>query len=202
MTDSEHNAWLEAALANTLAGEPVENITISSNEIGIHDAYALQRELVGRLESHGGWGDVYGYKAALTAEPAQQAMGINEPIIGVLFEHAAYQADSATTVATDRLVLLETEVGFTLRKEITAPVAKDDVFDAIACCSGMIELASPISNNALQVLTLSRTTQPPTAALLEHQQRIPWTLMLTPYRSLSRVSMPSNKRFKPPWRVA
>ena len=43
MTDSEHNAWLEAALANTLAGEPVENITISSNEIGIHDAYALQQ---------------------------------------------------------------------------------------------------------------------------------------------------------------
>ena len=143
MTDSEHNAWLEAALANTLAGEPVENITISSNEIGNHDAYALQRELVARLESHGGWGEVYGYKAALTAEPAQQAMGINEPIIGVLFEHSAYQADSAKAVATDRPVLLETEVGFTLRKEITAPVAKDDVFDAIACCSGMIELASP-----------------------------------------------------------
>ena len=143
MTDSEHNAWLEAALANTLAGEPVENITISSNEIGIHDAYALQRELVAKLESHGGWGGVYGYKAALTAEPAQQAMGINEPIIGVLFEHAAYQADGATAVATDRPVLLETEVGFTLRKEITAPVAEDDVFDAIARCCGMIELASP-----------------------------------------------------------
>jgi len=143
MTDSEHNAWLEAALANTLAGEPVENITISSSKIGIHDAYALQRKLVAKLESNGGWGGVYGYKAALTAVPAQQAMGINEPIIGVVFEHAAYQADSATTVATDRLVLLETEVGFTLRKEITAPVAEDDVFDAIACCSGMIELASP-----------------------------------------------------------
>lgn len=143
MTDSEHNAWLEAALANTLAGEPVENITISSSKIGIHDAYALQRKLVAKLESDGGWGGVYGYKAALTAVPAQQAMGINEPIIGVVFEHAAYQADSATTVATDRLVLLETEVGFTLRKEITAPVAKDDVFDAIACCSGIIELASP-----------------------------------------------------------
>jgi len=143
MTDSEHNAWLEAALANTLAGEPVENITISSSKIGIHDAYALQRKLVAKLESNGGWGGVYGYKAALTAVPAQQAMGINEPIIGVLFEHAAYQADGASAVATDRPVLLETEVGFTLRKEITAPVAEDDVFDAIARCCGMIELASP-----------------------------------------------------------
>ncbi len=143
MTDSEHNAWLEAALANTLAGEPVENITIRSTEIGTHEAYALQRELVARLEIHGGWGEVYGYKAALTAEPAQQAMGINEPIIGVLFEHSAYQADSAPAVAMGRPVLLETEIGFTLRKDITAPVAKDDVFDAIAYCSGMIELASP-----------------------------------------------------------
>ena len=169
MTDSEHNAWLEAALANTLAGKPVENITISSSKLGIHDAYALQRKLVAKLESDGGWGGVYGYKAALTAVPAQQAMGINEPIIGVVFEHAAYQADSATTVATDRLVLLETEVGFTLRKEITAPVAKDDVFDAIACCSGMIELASPnlqqrptsadlIANNAASYGCISGTS--------------------------------------------
>lgn len=169
MTDSEHNAWLEAALANTLAGKPVENITISSSKLGIHDAYALQRKLVAKLESDGGWGGVYGYKAALTAVPAQQAMGINEPIIGVVFEHAAYQADSETTVATDRLVLLETEVGFTLRKEITAPVAKDDVFDAIACCSGMIELASPnlqqrptsadlIANNAASYGCISGTS--------------------------------------------
>ena len=121
-----------------------------------------------------------GYKAALTAVPAQQAMGINEPI-GVVFEHAAYQADSATTVATDRLVLLETEAGFTLRKEITAPVAKDDVFDAIACCSGMIELASPnlqqrptgadlIANNAASYGCISGASA-----------AYPTTLILTPY---------------------
>jgi 2-keto-4-pentenoate hydratase len=107
------------------------------------EAYALQHELVGKLRDHGGWGEIYGYKAALTALPAQQAMGITEPIIGVLFERAVFPADGATTIKTDRPVLLETEVGFTLGKPITEPVTEHNVLDAVAYCSGLIELASP-----------------------------------------------------------
>ena len=84
MTDSQQNAWLDAVLANTLAGKPVQNISVDYPDISIGDAYSLQRELVRKLQDHGGWGRVYGYKAALTAEPAQQALGINEPIVGVL----------------------------------------------------------------------------------------------------------------------
>jgi 2-keto-4-pentenoate hydratase len=143
MTDSQQNAWLDAVLANTLAGKPVQNISVDYPDISIGDAYSLQRELVRKLQDHGGWGRVYGYKAALTAEPAQQAMGINEPIVGVLFERAVHQADGATAIKTDRPVLLETEVGFTLGKPITKPVTEHDVFDAITHCRGMIELASP-----------------------------------------------------------
>ncbi len=143
MTDSQQPTWLDAALANTLAGEPVQNISVNHPDIAMDDAYALQRELVTKLQDHGGWGDVYGYKAALTAEPAQQAMGINQPIIGVLFERAVFQADGATAITTDRPVLLETEVGFTLGKPITEPVTEHNVLDAVAYCSGMIELASP-----------------------------------------------------------
>ena len=143
MTDSQQNAWLDAVLANTLAGKPVENISVDYPDISIGDAYSLQRELVRKLQDHGGWGRVYGYKVALTAEPAQQAMGINEPIIGVLFERAVHQAGGATAIKTDRPVLLETEVGFTLGKPITEPVTEHNVLDAVAYCSGMIELASP-----------------------------------------------------------
>ena len=83
MTDSQQPTWLDAALTKTLAGEPVQNISVNHPDISMDEAYALQHELVGKLRDHGGWGEIYGYKAALTALPAQQAMGITEPIIGV-----------------------------------------------------------------------------------------------------------------------
>jgi|TARA_Y200000002_G_scaffold16009_1_gene12533 2-keto-4-pentenoate hydratase len=143
MTDSQQPTWLDAALTKTLAGEPVQNISVNHPDISMDEAYALQHELVGKLRDHGGWGEIYGYKAALTALPAQQAMGITEPIIGVLFERAVFPADGATTIKTDRPVLLETEVGFTLGKPITEPVTEHNVLDAVAYCSGLIELASP-----------------------------------------------------------
>ena len=143
MTDSQQPTWLDAALAKTLVGEPVQNISVNHPDISMDEAYALQHELVGKLRDHGGWGEIYGYKAALTALPAQQAMGITEPIIGVLFERAVFPADGATTIKTDRPVLLETEVGFTLGKPITEPVTEHNVLDAVAYCSGLIELASP-----------------------------------------------------------
>jgi 2-keto-4-pentenoate hydratase len=143
MTDSQQPTWLDAALTKTLAGEPVQNISVNHPDTSMDEAYALQHELVGKLRDHGGWGEIYGYKAALTALPAQQAMGITEPIIGVLFERAVFPADGATTIKTDRPVLLETEVGFTLGKPITEPVTEHNVLDAVAYCSGLIELASP-----------------------------------------------------------
>jgi 2-keto-4-pentenoate hydratase len=143
MTDSQQPTWLDAALTKTLAGESVQNISVNHPDISMDEAYALQHELVGKLRDHGGWGEIYGYKAALTALPAQQAMGITEPIIGVLFERAVFPADGATTIKTDRPVLLETEVGFTLGKPITEPVTEHNVLDAVAYCSGLIELASP-----------------------------------------------------------
>ena len=143
MTDSQQPTWLDAALTKTLAGEPIQNISVNHPDISMDEAYALQHELVGKLRDHGGWGEIYGYKAALTALPAQQAMGITEPIIGVLFERAVFPADGATTIKTDRPVLLETEVGFTLGKPITEPVTEHNVLDAVAYCSGLIELASP-----------------------------------------------------------
>ncbi len=145
MDTESQDQWLQATLNHVLSGQPIENIATAWPELTQPKAYQLQRQLVTQLQKDGGWGQVYGYKAALTAEPAQQAMGIDEPIVGVLFEHAAYTAgtDAGLTVSTDRSVLLETELGFLLSKSITEPVSDDDVFDAVKECRCMVELAAP-----------------------------------------------------------
>ena len=87
MSTANNDQWLDAALENVLAAKPIENISLTQPDITKEAAYDLQRQLVARLQAHGGWGDIYGYKAALTAQAAQQAMGIDEPIIGALFQH-------------------------------------------------------------------------------------------------------------------
>ena len=143
MNTTSIEPWLANALECVLSGEPVENISISQPNISLTEAYDVQRELVAQIAASERWGHISGYKAALTAEAAQHAMGIDEPIVGVLFTQAAYQAEPATAVTTDRPVLLETELGFTLGKSITEPVHCDTVLDAISMCRGMIELAAP-----------------------------------------------------------
>lgn len=143
MSTAKRDQWLDATLDNVLAAKPIENISLTQPDITTEAAYDLQHQLIARLQSHGGWGDIYGYKAALTAPAAQQAMGINEPIIGALFQRGAQRANAQVDVQTDRPILLETELGFTLSRAITEPVDVDTVLDSIDACRGMIELAAP-----------------------------------------------------------
>ncbi|MDP6186445.1 MAG: hypothetical protein QF863_04380, partial [Pseudomonadales bacterium] len=143
MSTAKNDQWLDAALENVLEAKPIENISLTQPDITKEAAYDLQRQLVARLQAHGGWGDIYGYKAALTAQAAQQAMGIDEPIIGALFQHGVQRASAQTPVQADRPVLLETELGFTLSKAITDPVDLETVLDSVGECQGMIELAAP-----------------------------------------------------------
>ena len=89
MSTEKNDPWLDAALKNVLAGRPIENISLTQPDLTTEAAYHLQHQLIKRLQANGGWGEIYGYKAALTAQAAQDAMGIDEPIIGALFQHGA-----------------------------------------------------------------------------------------------------------------
>ena len=143
MSTAKSNQWLDATLESVLAAKPIENISLTQPDITAEAAYDLQHQLIARLQTHGGWGDIYGYQAALTAQAAQQAMSIDEPLIGALFQHGAKSTNAQIAVHADRPILLETELGFTLSQAITEPVDLDTVLDSVGDCRGMIELAAP-----------------------------------------------------------
>ena len=71
MSTAKSNQWLDATLESVLAAKPIENISLTQPDITAEAAYDLQHQLIARLQTHGGWGDIYGYKAALTAQAAQ-----------------------------------------------------------------------------------------------------------------------------------
>jgi 2-keto-4-pentenoate hydratase len=113
-----------------------DSVSAAHDELTLDDAYDIQHQFVAlRKEA------ISGYKAALTAPAAQQAMGINTAIIGALF--AVGEFDATQTIVPNGAALLETELGYRVNDAISAPVNADDVARLLHCCMPMIELASP-----------------------------------------------------------
>ena len=113
-----------------------DSISAEHGDLSMDDAYDVQHRFVALRNE-----PISGYKAALTAAAAQQAMGIDRPIIGVLFASGAHS--SAEPIQSGKPVLLETELGFRVARDINDPVDATQALDAVDQCIPMIELASP-----------------------------------------------------------
>ena len=127
--------WANRFIESHKSDAPYPNLSTEAPHATIAEAYGIQNEFVAALP-----GAVEGYKAALTAAPAQQAMGIDAPVYGVLFHWGAREPG---TLSEPRPLILETELGDRLGDDIDAPTTAIEVVDRIATCHPMIELASP-----------------------------------------------------------
>lgn len=113
-----------------------DSISAAQDDLNLDDAYDIQRRYVSLRGE-----PISGYKAAMTATQAQQAMGIDKPIIGALFAGGAHP--QSEPVALNMPILLETELAFRVNQAVTTPVTPDSAFDCVEACLPMIELAAP-----------------------------------------------------------
>ena len=140
-----------AQCAEALAeGTPYPSFSSSGQTTTIDHAYAIQHLFVSNQDR-----EISGYKAALTAFSAQQAMGIDAPVTGVLFADGA--RSNGDTVSVPNGGVLETELGFILAQEIVTPVTEDSVLEKMAGCAPMIEVAKPNLSGPLNGLDLIAT---------------------------------------------
>lgn len=130
------NNFIEACLESLQTGDPYPSFSEGSSDPTVANAYATQQLFVAAQAR-----PIAGYKAALTAAPAQQAMGIAAPVLGVLFEQG--RSRPLDHVAVPGGGVLETELGFTLAQDITSPVTPASVLDRVDCCHTMVEVAKP-----------------------------------------------------------
>ncbi|HCD26962.1 MAG TPA: hypothetical protein DER02_05555 [Gammaproteobacteria bacterium] len=146
------NTFLERSLDAFAQFEALPNFSAEQSAATLADAYACQSQIVAALRGTPSFGDIFGYKAALTAPVAQQAMGTDQPVIGVLPTAGDFSAAAQSgPLQLQRPVMLETELGFTLAEDIAAgtgakpaqPLSAADVPQLIASCQPMIELAAP-----------------------------------------------------------
>ncbi len=113
-----------------------DSVSAAHDELSLDDAYDIQHRFVALRQE-----TISGYKAALTAPAAQQAMGIDVPIVGVLFADGEFASDQP--VVLHKQALLEAEIGFVSAAHIDRDVTADNVLDYMAGCMAMIEVASP-----------------------------------------------------------
>ncbi|MDA0979016.1 MAG: hypothetical protein O3B72_10680 [Proteobacteria bacterium] len=98
-------------------------------------AYGLQQQYVALRQSV-----VAGYKAAVTNRQGQEALGLDEPLLGVLFEETRLAAGDLDRIEGAVTPVIETEVGFVLAHDVSTPVTPGSVTGVLACWQPMIEI--------------------------------------------------------------
>ncbi len=103
--------------------------------ISVEEAYATQKAFV---EMRGE--TITGYKAGLTSTDAQQAQGVDSPVSGVLFERVRFDSGADVETSLMGMPLIETEIGFLVSADVTAPVSRDNVIGVLASFMPMVEI--------------------------------------------------------------
>jgi 2-oxo-3-hexenedioate decarboxylase len=127
--------WAEHLLEAEARRQAVPPITDAEPGLRVDEAYEIQDELVRRRVARGE--TVAGAKLGLTSRAKQRAMGVDEPVYGVLTDAMLLAADQP--LALDGLIhpRAEPEIVFILGEDLAGPgVTLHDVLDATAavCC--------------------------------------------------------------------
>lgn len=101
-------------------------------------AYEVQSALD---KARGARSPISGFKGALTAKAAQQSMGLADPASGVLFEEMRFSPGCEVPLEQFSRLVVETEIGFCVGREISQPISYEELPDYIAYNLPMIELA-------------------------------------------------------------
>lgn len=125
-------------LAAEATGRQIGLLSLRHPGITLDDAYAIQSAQMARKLALGR--RIIGWKIGLTSKVMQEALGINTPDSGVLYDDMAF-ADGST-VPTGRFIQprIETEIAFVLRHPLAGTVTRHEVLAATDFVCPAIEI--------------------------------------------------------------
>lgn len=127
-------ALVEAERTNT----QMRLISGGHPDMNMDDAYAVQARVVAAKEAAGA--RRVGWKIGLTSRAMQQALGIDIPDSGVLFEDMVFETGGR--VAAGRFIQprVEAEIAFVLKSDITGAATRDQVLAATDYVCASLEI--------------------------------------------------------------
>lgn len=119
------------------------------------DAYAVQHSWVEKKIASGR--RIIGHKIGLTSKAMQQALGINEPDSGVLFDDMLFP--DAGEVPTDRFIAtrIEAELAFILKRDLAGPHCS--IFDVLAATDYVVPALEILDTRILRVDPATKATR-------------------------------------------
>ncbi|WP_150525625.1 2-oxo-hept-4-ene-1,7-dioate hydratase [Roseibium sediminis] len=139
MTPQDHACAAEELFNAEKTGKQIGLLSLRYPDIGMADAYAIQNELL-KLKLSAGR-NVVGWKIGLTSKAMQDALGIDIPDSGILFDDMAFE--SGATVPGGRFIQprIEAEIAFVMKSALDgADVTREDVLAATECIVPSIEI--------------------------------------------------------------
>ena len=108
----------------------------------LDDAYRIQ-DVVHRLMTEAGRGDIAGWKIALTSKAMQQMTGVDQPAAGAIFSKVVHASPARVVVAGYHHLGVEFEVAVRLAEALPAsggPWTRASVASKVAACLPAFEL--------------------------------------------------------------
>lgn len=139
MTPEDHARAAEALLKAEETGQQIGLLTKQHPEIGLDDAYAVQKAIYRAKMAQGR--HVIGWKIGLTSKAMQYALNIDIPDSGILFDDMAF--DSGATVPKGRFIQprIEAEIAFVMKGAIGgANLTRADVLAATDYVAPSLEI--------------------------------------------------------------
>ena len=157
MTPQDHARAAADLLEAEATGRQIGLLSLRHPEITMDDAYAVQGEILRAKLAQGR--RVIGWKIGLTSRAMQDALGIDIPDSGILFDDMLFE--DGATVPAGRFIQprIETEIAFVMKSDLAGAdvtradvlAATDHVAPAIEILDTRIERKSPLTGQARSV---------------------------------------------------
>ena len=138
MTPAEHQAAAAALLEAERSGHQIGLLSVAYPGINMDDAYAIQSEIAKAKLAEGR--RIVGWKIGLTSKAMQQALGIDIPDSGILFDDMDFAPGS--TVPAGRFIQprIEAEIAFVMKSPLSGDVTRADVIAATDYVAPALEI--------------------------------------------------------------
>lgn len=138
-TPSQNEKLAKAMADAYFKGWNIPLVSETKPDLGLNDAYSVQRHFVEAILSEN---KIAGYKTGLASEKSQRFYRVESPIFGVLFQSGGMNSINAEVNISEYVsMLVETELGYRVNKEITKPIANtNELDDVISSILPVIEL--------------------------------------------------------------
>lgn len=138
MTPEETSAEAEALYQAEIDGKQINLLSVRHPSMTLDDAYAVQRALIERKMGAGR--RIIGWKIGLTSRAMQDALGIETPDSGVLFDDMVFE--TGATVPEGRFIQprIEAEIAFVMKAPLDGHSTREAVLDATDYVAPSLEI--------------------------------------------------------------